>query len=92
MLANVDDWEIFKDKNSRKLRDAAYVIPLQASETETDSASDPEDRVPLVKFVKRHRQERETSSDEEDIPLMELQKRSRHRELWQNQNKKNSRN
>ena len=42
--------------------------------------------MPLVKFVKRHRQERETSSDEEDIPLMELQKRLRHRELRQNQN------
>ena len=86
MLANVDDWKISKEKNSRKLRDAAHVIPHQASESGIDSDSDPEDRVPLAKVFKRHRQERETSSDEEDIPLMELQKRLRHRELRQNQN------
>ena len=70
MLANVNHWQISNDENSRKLRNAAYVIPHQASETETDSDSDSEEQVPLAKLVKKYRQERETASDEDDIPLM----------------------
>lgn len=72
MLANVDDWQIAKDENSRKLRDAAYVIPPQASESETESDSDSESNVPLAKLAKKYRQERKNSEDEDDIPLMEL--------------------
>ena len=41
----------------------------------------------MSKLVKKYRQERETSEDEEDIPLMELRKRLRHREMRQIQNK-----
>ena len=40
----------------------------------------------MAKLAKKRRHERETSSDEEDIPLMELRKRLRHRESRQNQN------
>ena len=85
-LANIDDWQISKDANNRRLRDAAYVIPPQPSDSETESDSDPEENVPLSKLAKKYRQERETSEDEEDIPLMELRKRLRYREMKQTQN------
>ena len=85
-LANIDDWQISKDANNRRLRDAAYVIPPQPSDSETESDSDPEENVPLSKLAKKYRQERETSEDEEDIPLMELRKRLRYREMRQTQN------
>ena len=87
MLANIDDWQVVKEKN-RRLRDAAYVIPPSASESETesDSDSDSEENVPLGKLVKKYRQERKSSENESDIPLMELRKRLRHREMRQNQN------
>ena len=35
LLANIDDWQISKDANNRRLRDAAYVIPPQPSDSET---------------------------------------------------------
>ena len=84
MLANVDDWQISKSENNRKLRDAAYVIPPQPSESETANESDSEDNVPLAKLAKK----RETSEDEDDIPLMELRKRLKHRKLRQEGNLK----
>ena len=40
----------------------------------------------MSKLAKKYRQERETSEDEEDIPLMELRKRLRYREMRQTQN------
>ena len=82
--ANVDTWQISKDANGKRLRDAAYVIPPKASESESESDSDPDDNIPLAKMIKIHRQERETSEDEDDIPLMELRKRLNYRELRQN--------
>ena len=88
MLANVDDWQISKSENNRKLRDAAYVIPPQPSESETENESDSEDNVPLARLAKKYRQERETSEDEDDIPLMELRKRLKHRKLIQEGNLK----
>ena len=33
-LANIDDWQISKDETSRRLRDATYVIPPAASDSE----------------------------------------------------------
>ena len=86
MLANVDDWQISKSENNRKLRDAAYVIPPQPSESGTEYESDSEDNVPLAKLAKKYRQERETSEDEDGIPLMELKKRLKHRKLRQEEN------
>ncbi|MCG7879415.1 MAG: RNase H-like domain-containing protein, partial [Candidatus Thiodiazotropha endolucinida] len=49
MKANVHDWNLSKNDKCRKLRDAAYVIPPQASESETESDSDPEEQIPLAK-------------------------------------------
>ena len=52
-LANVDDWQISNDENNRKMRDAAYVIPPQASDSKIDSDSDQEMNIPLDKLAKR---------------------------------------
>ena len=84
-LANTDDWQISKDETSRRLRDAAYVIPPAASDSDSSSDSDSELNLPLAKLAKRYRHERETSEDEEDIPLLELRNRLRHRERNQGQ-------
>ena len=85
-LANIDDWQISKDANNRRLSDAAYVITPQPSDSETESDSDPEENVPLSKLAKKYIKERETSEDEEGIPLMELRKCLRQREMRQTQN------
>ena len=77
-LANIDDWQISKDANNRRLRDATYVIPPQPSGSE--------ENVHLSKLAKKYRQEREMSEYEEDIPLMELRTRLRHREMKETQN------
>ena len=79
--ANVDNWQISKDANGKRLRDADYVIPPEASEPESESDSDLENNIPLARIIKKHRQERETSKDEDNIPLMELRKRLNYREL-----------
>ena len=50
--------------------------------------SDSEDNLPLAKLAKKYRQERETSEDEGDIPLIELRKRLKHRKLRQEGNLK----
>ena len=84
-LAHVDEWQIASDEQSRRLRDAAYVIPPQASESGSDTDSESDENIPLAKLAKRCRHERESSSDEDDIPLMELRKRL-NREIRQNQN------
>ena len=50
-LANINDWQISKDANNRRLRDVAYVIPPQPSESETESDSDPKENVSLSKLA-----------------------------------------
>ena len=52
MLANIDNWQISKHESNRKLREAAYVIPPQPSESETENESDSEYNVPLAKVYK----------------------------------------
>ena len=84
-LANIADWQISKDENCRRLRDAAYVIPPAPSDSDSSSDSDSESNLPLAKLAKRYRHERETSEDEEDIPLLELRNRLRHRDRNQGQ-------
>ena len=74
-LANIDDWQVPKTQDNRQLRDAAYVVPPQASDSELSSDSDSEMDIPLAKLAKKYRHERETSENEDDIPLMELAKR-----------------
>ena len=66
------------------MRDAAYVIPPEASESESDSDSDPDDNIPLPRMIKTHKQERETSEDEDNVPHKELRKRLNYRESRQN--------
>ena len=77
--AHIDEWQIAKDTERRCLRNAAYAIPPQASDSET-SDSESEENIPLARLAQKYRKERETSSDEEDIPLMELRKRLRYRD------------
>ena len=79
-LANIEDWELKETNDNRRLRDAAYVIPPQASESSSDSESDPDMNVPLSKLSKRYRHEREDSDSEDNIPLMELAKRLKARD------------
>lgn len=76
-LANIEDWNTSK-YCGRRLRDAAYVIPPEASDSSSDS--DPEVNVPLDKLAKKYRHEREDSDSEDDIPLMELAKRVKARD------------
>ena len=79
-LANIEDWELKETKDNRRLCNAAYVIPPQASESSSDSESDPDMNVPLNKLLKRYRHEREDSESEDNIPLMELAKRLKARD------------
>ena len=76
-LANIEDWETSK-YTGRRLRDAAYVIPPEASDS--SSESDPEVNVPLNKLAQKYRHEKEDSDSEDDIPLMELAKRIKARD------------
>ena len=57
-LARINDWLIFKDEENRCLRDEAYVIPPQASGSETESDPESEENVPLAKLAQKYRQER----------------------------------
>ena len=75
--ANVEDWETSKYMG-RRLRDTAYVVPPEASES--SSESDPEANVPLNKLAEKYRHERDNSDNEDDIPLMELAKRLKARD------------
>ena len=35
-LAKIDDWQISKDENQKRLKDAAYVLPPQGPDSETE--------------------------------------------------------
>ena len=50
-----------------------YVAPVNSSSDESDIESSDQEE-PLTKIVKKY-QKSETSSDEDDIPLMELKNR-----------------
>ena len=75
-LANLE-WEIPKGKNLP--RKARYVINSKDSD-DSSSDSEPDNRPPLHQIADEYCREREGSSDEDDIPLMELAKRLRARE------------
>ena len=73
-LAQLDDWEIPKDKKGRPAYKVTYATPVNCSSDESDIESlDKEE--PLIKIVNSSKKQRETSSDEDDIPIMELSKR-----------------
>ena len=75
-LANLE-WEVPKGKNLP--RKARYVIKPNDSD-DSSSDSEPDNRPPLHKIADKYHHEREGSSDENGIPLMELAKRLRARE------------
>ena len=70
-----------KDEVGRPMRKAAYVVPPSSSSSDSeDGQSDGLDKDrPLDRRIRRFRQERSGSSEEEDIPLAELRKRLRAR-------------
>ena len=76
-LANLD-WEVPKGKDLP--RKARYVVNPESSSEESSSDSEPDNRPPLQKVADKYHREREGSSDEDDIPLMELAKRLRARD------------
>ena len=71
-LANVDKWDIPKDQKGRPIRKAKYAVPPSSSSSEDESDHSNE---PLAKIAKKYQKQRDTSSDEDDIHLMELTKR-----------------
>ena len=77
-LANVDEWDIPKDQKGRLIRKAKYAVPPSSSSSE--DVSDHSDE-PLSKIDKKYQKQRDTSSDEDDIPLMELAKRMHAKEM-----------
>ena len=76
-LVNLD-WEIPKGKNQP--RKARYVVNPESSSSENSSDSEPDDTPPLHKIANKYRCKHDNSSDEGDIPLMELAKRLRARD------------
>ena len=78
-LDQLDDLEIPKDKKGRPACKVTYAAPVNSSSDESDiESSDKEE--PLTKTVKRYQNQRETSSDEDTIPLTELAKRMQEKE------------
>ena len=75
-LANLE-WEIPKGKNLP--RKARYVINPEDSD-DSSNDSEPDHRPPLHKIADKYHCGREGSSDEDDIPLIELAKRLRARQ------------
>lgn len=76
--ANVDEWEIPKTAAIKNIRKSKFVIPPETSESELSSEGNEmsfKDRL-----IRKHRNERETSSEEDEIPPLELKKRIRNRE------------
>ena len=85
-LANVDDWDIPKDNTNKPIR-----INPDISDSDSISSETSEDEIPLNKIAKRYRKERDNSSDEEDIPLMELSNKLKQRQRrLQHENEVNS--
>ena len=78
-LANIEEGEIPKDNLGRKLRQGAYVVPPNDPDSNSSDESEMEQE-PTQKMIKRRRQERDASTDEDDIPLMELAKRLKERD------------
>lgn len=74
-------WPLSQDieEGGRTLRKTNYVVPPEEeSSSEDDGEVQPE---PLERAIRFKQRERENSSDEEDIPLAELQRRIRAKEI-----------
>ena len=72
--------EIPKDGKGRITRRARFIAPLSSSYDEGDNELSDDER-PLSQIAKIYRREMETSSDEDNIPLIELAKRMREQEF-----------
>ena len=75
--AKIDEWKIPRDTEGRLLRRTTYVVPPE------EESSSEEETTPLQKIVRHKQQERDGSSDEDDIPTMELRRRLRSRDTRQ---------
>ncbi|KAK3108120.1 hypothetical protein FSP39_001638 [Pinctada imbricata] len=75
--AKIDEWKVPRDSEGNILRKTTYVVPPENS----DSESDVDEPTPQDVAIRHRLQEREGSSDEDDIPLMELRRRLRSREV-----------
>ncbi|CAC5415478.1 unnamed protein product [Mytilus coruscus] len=86
--APVNKWTIPKlgqaDKD-KQLRKTTYVVPPESSDKESENETDSENssmegvEQTRDKLIRRYKNERESSSGEDDIPLMELTKRVKYR-------------
>jgi hypothetical protein len=83
-LAPVGDWQIPEYPDGRTPRKATQAAPPDSSSNE--SSSDDEQAHPLHRQIQKARNERSSSSEEDDIPLMELRRRLRTREKRENSN------
>ena len=70
-LADVEEWEIPKAGTGRACRRATMAVSSSDSESDTEN----DNKTPYQRAIDRKRQERENSSDEENIPLLELRRR-----------------
>jgi len=79
--ATVEEWNIPSENRSK--RKSTYVVaPSSSDELDSDNQSESSsenEQDPRDKLINKYRNERESSSNEEDIPLMELKKRVRSR-------------
>ena len=75
--AKIDEWKVPRDTEGRVLRRSTYVVPPE------EESSSEEETTPLQKIVRHKQQERDGSSDEDDIPTMELRRRFRSRDIKQ---------
>jgi len=76
--ANLDDWEIPKDKTGKQLRPSNYVVPPVETSDESDISDTNVGQNDCLK--RRYRRVRADSSSEEDIPLSELREKIRSRQ------------
>ena len=58
-LAQLDDWEIPKDKTGRSSHKVKYAAPVNSSSDESDIESSGKEE-PLTKIVKKYQKQRET--------------------------------
>ena len=65
----------------RALRKTKDVVPPDNGSDSNESCSSDSENISLARLVKRYRKEREDSEAEDDIPQMELAKRSRESEV-----------
>jgi transposase InsO family protein len=79
------EWEIPKQALKQNQRNATMAVPVE-TDSDIKSSSESDDDTPLAKLAKMYRREIETSDEEDNIPLMELGKRLRARQIFdQNQ-------